>query len=153
MAAKLSRRATEEQNPPPEVRTLVAALVRYFSGEPVEFDGIEIEPAGDPFARRVYEAARRIGWGRTVTYGELAKQIGEAEAAREVGQALARNQLPLIVPCHRVLAAGGRIGGFSAPGGVATKARMLELEGVRVGDTRQGSLFAPGELLPAAPPR
>ncbi len=75
-----------------------------------------------------------FGWGRTTTYGALAKEVGAGrEAARVVGEAMAKNPAPLIIPCHRVLAAGGKIGGFSAPGGSKTKARMLELEGVRLG--------------------
>ena len=74
---------------------------------------------------------RRVGWGQTTTYGALAKEVGVGpEAARDVGQAMAKNPVPLIIPCHRVLAAGGKLGGFSAPGGSATKQRMLELEGV-----------------------
>jgi len=82
---------------------------------------------------RIYAAARRVGWGRTITYGALAKEIGAGpEGAREVGAAMARNPVALIIPCHRVLAAGGKVGGFSAPGGAATKVRMLELEGVRL---------------------
>ena len=76
---------------------------------------------------------RRIGWGRTTTYGALAKDIGAGpEVARDVGTAMAENPVPLIIPCHRVLAAGGKLGGFSAPGGAATKIRMLKLEGVRL---------------------
>ncbi len=89
--------------------------------------------AQQPFIQSVYDAVRGIGWGQTTTYGTLAKQLGAGpEAARDVGQAMARNPVPLIIPCHRVLAAGGRIGGFSAPGGSTAKARMLELEGVRL---------------------
>ena len=85
----------------------------------------------DPFVARVYAAVRRLGWGRTTTYGALARDLGAGpEAARDVGQAMARNPVPLLVPCHRVLAAGGKLGGFSAPGGAATKRRMLALEGV-----------------------
>ncbi len=85
----------------------------------------------DAFFAQAYAAARRLGWGHTTTYGALAKEIGAGpEAARDVGAAMARNPAPLLIPCHRVLAAGGKIGGFSAPGGSATKIRMLELEGV-----------------------
>jgi methylated-DNA-[protein]-cysteine S-methyltransferase len=74
-----------------------------------------------------------VGWGHTTTYGALAKEIGAGrEGARDVGQAMAKNPVPLIIPCHRVLAAGGKIGGFSAPGGAAAKVRMLQLEGIRV---------------------
>jgi methylated-DNA-[protein]-cysteine S-methyltransferase len=79
-----------------------------------------------------YQTARQVGWGRTTTYGALAKELGAGpEAARDVGQAMARNPVALIIPCHRVLAAGGKIGGFSAPGGSGAKIRMLALEGVR----------------------
>jgi methylated-DNA-[protein]-cysteine S-methyltransferase len=81
---------------------------------------------------RIYEEVRRLGWGQTTTYGSIAKALGEGpEVAREVGQAMARNPVPLIIPCHRVLATGGKIGGFSAPGGSEAKARMLALEGVQ----------------------
>jgi methylated-DNA-[protein]-cysteine S-methyltransferase len=81
------------------------------------------------FDRRVYELARTIPPGRTVTYGEIARDLGEEPVrARDVGQALARNPFAPIVPCHRVVAAGGRLGGYSAPGGQATKRRLLELE-------------------------
>jgi methylated-DNA-[protein]-cysteine S-methyltransferase len=101
----------------------------------MDFSGVRVDLAGqDAFFTQIYDALRRVGWGRTTTYGALAKEIGAGrEAARDVGEAMARNPAPLIIPCHRVLAAGGKIGGFSAPGGSKTKARMLELEGVRVG--------------------
>ena len=82
------------------------------------------------FNRRVYELARTIPPGSTMTYGEVARRLGSPGMARAVGQALGRNPYPIVVPCHRVLAADGRMGGFSAPGGVATKRRMLEIEGV-----------------------
>jgi methylated-DNA-[protein]-cysteine S-methyltransferase len=91
------------------------------------------------FHRRVYEASPRIGPGRTCTYAELAQRLGEPGAARAVGQALGANPFAIIVPCHRVLAAGGRSGGFSAPGGVETKLRLLEIERARFGG--QPSLF------------
>ena len=82
---------------------------------------------------RIYAAARRVGWGHTTTYGALAKELdARPEAARDVGQAMARNPVALIIPCHRVLAAGGKVGGFSAPGGSAAKRRMLALEGVHL---------------------
>jgi methylated-DNA-[protein]-cysteine S-methyltransferase len=77
------------------------------------------------------KSTRRVGWGHTTTYGTLAKELGAGpEAARDVGQAMAKNPVALLIPCHRVLAAGGKIGGFSAPGGSAAKIRMLALEGV-----------------------
>jgi methylated-DNA-[protein]-cysteine S-methyltransferase len=83
------------------------------------------------FHARIYRAARKLRRGQTVTYGELAREAGSPLAARAVGQAMAKNPLPLIVPCHRVLAAGGRIGGFTAPGGLGSKRHLLWLEGVQ----------------------
>ena len=85
------------------------------------------------FHRQVYEAARKLGWGETVTYGELARRVGDPAAARAVGHALANNPVAIIVPCHRILAAGNKIGGFSAFGGVGSKERLLTMEGVAVG--------------------
>jgi methylated-DNA-[protein]-cysteine S-methyltransferase len=112
----------------------VAAVKRYFEGEETDFSGFRLDLGEqDPFFERVYAAARHVGWGHTATYGALAMELGVGpEAARDVGQAMARNPVALIIPCHRVLAAGGKVGGFSAPGGSAAKVRMLELEGVRV---------------------
>ncbi len=121
--------------PPPEVAEVIAAAQRYFAGEQIDFTDVRVDlGAQEEFFQRIYEALRRVGWGRTTTYGTLAKELGAGpEAARDVGQAMAHNPVPLIVPCHRVLAAGGKVGGFSAPGGSTAKLRMLELEGVRVG--------------------
>jgi len=86
------------------------------------------------FNRRVYEVARMIAPGTTLTYGAIAKELG-APDARGVGEALGQNPIPIIVPCHRVVAAGRKSGGFSAPGGVATKLRLLAIEGARLDDT------------------
>jgi len=120
--------------PPAEIEAAIAAARRYFEGEETDFSRVELDLRDqDPLFKQIYDAARRIGWGRTTTYGALAKAIGtDPEDARDVGAAMAKNPVPLIIPCHRVLAAGGKIGGFSARGGAATKVRMLELEGVRV---------------------
>ncbi|AHF86539.1 methylated-DNA--protein-cysteine methyltransferase [Rhizobium leguminosarum bv. trifolii WSM1689] len=124
----------EASAPTPAVLETVAAVKRYFQGEETDFSGVELDLAGqDAFFRDIYAAARRVGWGHTTTYGALAKELGvRPEAARDVGQAMAKNPVALIIPCHRVLAAGGKIGGFSAPGGSSSKARMLELEGVNL---------------------
>jgi methylated-DNA-[protein]-cysteine S-methyltransferase len=121
--------------PPQDIAAIVAAAKRYFAGEETDFSHVRVDLTGkDAFFTRVYAALRQVGWGRTTTYGALAKEVGAGrEAARDVGEAMARNPAPLIIPCHRVLAAGGKIGGFSAPGGSTTKMRMLELEGVRAG--------------------
>jgi methylated-DNA-[protein]-cysteine S-methyltransferase len=120
--------------PTQAVAHAVAAVTRYFAGEAMDFAGVAVDlGAQDAFFQQVYDALRRVGWGHTTTYGALAKALGAGpEAARDVGQAMAKNPVPLIIPCHRVLAAGGKIGGFSAPGGAETKRRMLELEGVRI---------------------
>jgi methylated-DNA-[protein]-cysteine S-methyltransferase len=118
--------------PTPEVVEAVAAVKRHFEGEETDFSGFRLDLGGqDPFFEQIYAAARRVGWGQTTTYGTLARELGAGpEAARDVGQAMAKNPVALLIPCHRVLAAGGKIGGFSAPGGSAAKIRMLALEGV-----------------------
>ncbi len=120
--------------PPQDVVEAVAAVTRYFEGQEIDFSKFDIDlTEQDAFVKQIYAAARRIGWGHTTTYGSLAKELGAGpEAARDVGQAMAKNPIPLFIPCHRVLAAGGKVGGFSAPGGSATKIRMLALEGVPV---------------------
>jgi methylated-DNA-[protein]-cysteine S-methyltransferase len=134
--------------PPPDIAGTIAAVKRYFEGETIDFSEVRIDlDAEDAFFKDIYAATRGIGWGRTTTYGALAKQLGAGpEAARDAGQAMARNPVPLIIPCHRVLAAGGKPGGFSAPGGQATKLRMLELEGVRIEVQQSLDLFAPSSL-------
>jgi methylated-DNA-[protein]-cysteine S-methyltransferase len=126
--------AAEPGIPTPEVGEAVAAAQRYFAGEQIDFSGFQVDLDGqDAFFQRIYVATRRLGWGQTTTYGSLAKELGAGpEVARDVGQAMARNPVPLIIPCHRVLAAGGKVGGFSAPGGSVAKANMLRLEGVHV---------------------
>ncbi|HTJ62885.1 MAG TPA: methylated-DNA--[protein]-cysteine S-methyltransferase [Alphaproteobacteria bacterium] len=131
--------------PPPAVAEAIAAIKRYFEGEAVDFSAVPLDLAGqDHFFKQIYDAARRVGWGRTTTYGTLAKELGAGpEGARDVGQAMANNPIGLIIPCHRVLAAGGKLGGFSAPGGANTKLKMLALEGVDLNPPppAQGSLF------------
>ena len=121
--------------PPPWVAALIADIQRYLAGERIDFSAVAVDLVGvDPFRRSLYEAMRSIGFGSTTTYGELARKIGlhEPQAAQEVGQAMGRNPVPIVIPCHRVLAAGGKPGGFSAHGGTATKARLLALEGVHL---------------------
>jgi len=129
--AHLSRRlpAAVPRSPPPPIARVIEWLGALLRGEPAELARIELDLAGVPaFHRRVYAAARAIPIGATCTYGELARSLGAPGAARAVGQALARNPVPLIVPCHRVLGANGRAGGFSASGGAATKLRLLAIE-------------------------
>lgn len=121
--------------PTPEVAHAVTLAQSYFAGHEVDFSGLRLDLNGQGgLFRDIYTALRDIGWGRTTTYGELAKTAGLEgwEAAREVGQAMAKNPVALIIPCHRCLAAGNKVGGFSAPGGEMSKLKMLELEGVRL---------------------
>ena len=126
---------------PAFVQEAVALLVRHLGGEPQDLDGIPLDMRGLPdFHRQAYEAARRVKPGCTIGYGELAAALGAQGAARAVGQAMARNPFVVVVPCHRVLAAGRRPGGFSAPGGLDTKARLLALEGAAL-PPRQLSLL------------
>ena len=133
-----ARRKTRPGAPTPEVAEAVAAVRRYFEGKKTDFSRFKLDLGEqDPFFERVYAAARRVGWGRTTTYGALAKELGAGpEAARDVGQAMAKNPVALMIPCHRVLAAGGKVGGFSAPGGSGAKIRMLALEGVHIEPAR-----------------
>ena len=134
----LLRRAPPGAEPitaPPHIVEAVDKAQRYFAGERIDFSDATLDLGReDDLYREIYAAARRVGYGETTTYGALAKAIGRTdwEAARDVGQAMAKNPVALIIPCHRVLAAGGKIGGFSAPGGADTKAKMLELEGVHL---------------------
>ena len=123
-------------SPPPQVQAVIDDALRYFAGERVDFAQVPVDLGRQaPFFERVYTAVRALGWGETATYGAIAKLLDAGpEFARDVGQAMAANPVPLIVPCHRVTAANGRIGGFSAPGGSLSKARMLEIEGVEVRD-------------------
>jgi len=130
--------------PPAPVRAATGLLERYFAGATVDFSGVALDLTGtSPFHRKIYGAARALAWGETATYGELARQAGSPGAGRAVGQAMGRNPVPIIIPCHRVLAAGGKIGGFSAHGGTLTKQRLLALEGVYLG---HGSPGLPGLL-------
>ena len=122
---------SREDDAPASVRDAIAAMVALLDGDraqnlrEVELD----ERALDDFSRSVYASARAVGPGQTTTYGEIARTIGAPHAARAVGAALAGNPFVIVVPCHRVLAADGSLHGFSAPGGIETKRRMLELEG------------------------
>jgi methylated-DNA-[protein]-cysteine S-methyltransferase len=120
----------EEAEPPAAVRAVMDDVVRLLDGEQPDLTTVELDMAGVPeFNRKVYAIARTIPPGKTLTYGEIAHRIGMPGSAQAVGQAMGHNPFAPIVPCHRVLAAGGKDGGFSANGGVATKRRMLVIEG------------------------
>jgi O-6-methylguanine DNA methyltransferase len=122
--------ASGPSSPPSEVAVVIKRVCMHFEGQPQDFQDIPIDLNGvGSFARQVYQAARRIPIGQTMTYGELAKAARRPGAARAVGQALGKNPIALIIPCHRILAAGGKAGGFSAFGGKTTKAKMLAIEG------------------------
>jgi methylated-DNA-[protein]-cysteine S-methyltransferase len=115
---------------PPFVRAAIEGIVAVMAGEAQDLHEIPLDERGiDDWRRTVYAATREIRPGTTRSYGEVARAIGRPDAARDVGAALARNPYPVIVPCHRVVAANGALTGFSAPGGLATKRRMLQLEG------------------------
>ncbi|MGH6836770.1 MAG: methylated-DNA--[protein]-cysteine S-methyltransferase [Methylocella sp.] len=119
-----------EVTPPSEAFRAQDALAAHLRGEPSDLSSVRLDmDLVPPFHRRVYAAARGIPLGATMTYGALAATAGAAGSARAVGQALARNPFAIIVPCHRVVAAGAKIGGFSANGGVLTKSRLLAIEG------------------------
>src|SRR5919109_4448198 len=129
-------------SPPPAIVQAIAEIQRHLAGLRTDFSSVSLDLTDvSPFHRRVYEAARGVGWGETASYGELARRAGCPEAARAVGQALSRNPIAIIIPCHRIVARGHRAGGFSAYGGTSTKLRLLALEGVRFGS---GTPFGPG---------
>jgi methylated-DNA-[protein]-cysteine S-methyltransferase len=114
---------------PSWVRDAIDRMRMHLNGDPQDLSGVRLDLARvAPFTARVYEAARLVPAGRTVSYGELAHGAGSPGAARAVGRAMATNPFPIVVPCHRVLAAGGKPGGFSAFGGVTTKDRLLAIE-------------------------
>jgi methylated-DNA-[protein]-cysteine S-methyltransferase len=135
--ARIERRlpTAAETTPPPKVAEAMARIAGLLETGRVNLADIDLDMDGiEGFERQVLEAARGIAPGATLTYGELAVRAGSPGAAREVGQAMARNRFPIVVPCHRVLAAGGGFGGFSAPGGLESKARLLTIERAAIGD-------------------
>ena len=124
-----------ELAPTPAIRQTIDGIVALLGGETIDLGDTVLDFEGVPaFEARVYAVARAIPRGRTLTYGQIAAAIGEPGAARAVGAAMGRNPFPIIVPCHRVLGADGKLGGFSAHGGGATKIRLLGIERARVGE-------------------
>ncbi|HMP02310.1 MAG TPA: methylated-DNA--[protein]-cysteine S-methyltransferase [Gemmatales bacterium] len=123
----------------------LAALQRYLDGAPVDLATIPIDLSSQPpFRRRVQEACRRIAFGRTQTYADLARQVRAPGAARAVGSAMSHNPVPLLVPCHRVVRADGGLGGFSGPGGVSLKADLLRMERGSGGEAVRAPRLASG---------
>jgi methylated-DNA-[protein]-cysteine S-methyltransferase len=128
-------------SPPPTVQEAIDRMTALLDGVPDDLHDIEVDLGGaSAFAQQVWQLTRAVRPGETTTYGEIATQLGMPHVAREVGQALGRNPVPLIVPCHRVLGAGGKLVGFSAPGGVETKLKILAIEGAAAPDG-QTALF------------
>jgi methylated-DNA-[protein]-cysteine S-methyltransferase len=132
--ARMRRRfpGAPEAPPPPSVQRAIEGIVQLLQGDAIDLAAVALDMAGVPsFDRRVYEVARTIPTGATLSYGDIATRLSAPGEARAVGQALGQNPFPLVVPCHRVLGAGGKVGGFSANGGIATKLRLLSIEGAR----------------------
>jgi len=130
--ARLLRRLPDasEATPPDDVQRVIAEVTRLLAGEPVDLGWVQLDDATVPeLHRQIYAVARAIPRGSTLTYGEIARRLGDVALARKVGEALGQNPFPIVVPCHRVLAAGGRTGGFSARGGTETKMQLLRIEG------------------------
>lgn len=133
MRGRLLRRypGAREAAPPKAVGRAIEDIIALIAGEPRDLSDVSLDLSGVPeFNRRVYAVARTVKPGTTLTYGAIAAQLGEPDA-RGIGEAMGQNPCPIIVPCHRVVAAGGKTGGFSAPGGAATKRRLLAIEGAR----------------------
>lgn len=152
--ARMHRRClgAEEASPPPLVQDAIVRICALLQGARDDLADLPLDMHGvPPFHQKVYAMARAIPPGRTRTYGEVAQALGEPGAARAVGQALGHNPFAPVVPCHRVLAAGSRSGGFSADGGVATKLRMLQIEGARFGG--EPGLFDDAPATQASPSR
>lgn len=126
-----------EAEPPAACAAVIDGVVALMAGEKRDLSDAPLDlSATPPFHQRVYVVVRGIPPGETMTYGEVARALGAGpEAARAVGEAMGRNPIPILMPCHRVLGANGKPGGFSAPGGVETKLKMLQIEGARVGET------------------
>jgi methylated-DNA-[protein]-cysteine S-methyltransferase len=125
-----------ESQPPAAVQAAIDGIVELLAGKPNDLRDVVLDLDDVPeFNRGVYDIARAIPPGKTLTYGDIAKRLGGVELSRDVGQALGHNPCPIVVPCHRVLAAGDKPGGFSANGGVVTKLKMLEIEGAVVNYT------------------
>lgn len=134
MRERLARNGAVPGQPDRAIAALMDRIEDYADGEAVDFSGTGLDLSGVPkFHRRAYDLLLRVGWGHTLTYGELARKLGDVGLSRAVGQAMGANPVPLIIPCHRVLASNGKPGGFSAPGGALSKMKMLALEGVEVG--------------------
>lgn len=120
----------EEHVPPPDIQAVIDRVLALLAGERIDLSDVPLDFGESPeFHQRAYAVARTVPPGQTITYGEIARRLGVPQESREVGQAMGRNPIAIIMPCHRVLGADGKMGGFSATGGVAIKRRILEIEG------------------------
>ncbi|MDG2520987.1 methylated-DNA--[protein]-cysteine S-methyltransferase [Caulobacter segnis] len=132
----------EEVAPPPRIQAVIDDIVRLMRGEKVDLSAAPLDMSDVPeFHRRIYAVAMRIQPGQIRTYGDIARDLGDITLSRAVGQAMGANPFPIVMPCHRVMAAGGKLGGFSAPGGSNTKLKMLVIEGGKPDAGPQGDLF------------
>lgn len=122
----------QEVAPPHDIQIVIDGMRALLNGERCDLKDVPIDDEGVPeFNRRVYAIVRKVPPGQTITYGEIAERLGDRTLSRAVGQAMGENRCPIVMPCHRVLAASGKTGGFSAPGGVATKLKLLTIEGAQ----------------------
>ena len=150
---RLRRRVSgvREGAPPAGVREAIRGVTALLAGARIDLSAVTLDYRDtNAFDRSVYEVTRMIRAGETLTYGEIAARLGDPGQARPVGQALGRNSWPIIIPCHRVTAAGGKMGGFSARGGVATKLRLLAIESAHAADSLP--LFASRPATPSIGP-
>jgi len=134
--ARMQRRFPEAQEMPPrpDVQHAIDGIAALLRGEKRDLRDVVIDDSEiPPFNKRVYAIARTIPPGKTMTYGEIAERLGDPLLARDVGQAMGENPTAIVMPCHRVVAAGGKTGGFSANGGVMTKLQLLNIEGAQPG--------------------
>lgn len=131
---RINRSGAQSGEPPRAIETLINRIEDYAEGSAMDFSDVALDLAGvSDFNRRAYDLLIAVPWGATTTYGAMARQLGDVGLSRAVGAAMGANPIPLVIPCHRVLASDGKPGGFSAPGGAEAKVRMLALEGVSVG--------------------
>jgi methylated-DNA-[protein]-cysteine S-methyltransferase len=143
---RITRRwpGAEEQSLPPAMQAVIDRVLRLLTGEKIDLSDVSLDFGEAPdFHQKAYAIARTIPPGQTMTYGEIARRLGQPHESREVGQAMGKNPIAIIMPCHRVLGADGKMGGFSATGGVNTKRRILEIEGA--------SALGAGPLFEALP--
>ncbi|KFL30859.1 hypothetical protein JP75_12785 [Devosia riboflavina] len=134
IAERMAKLGAKPAEPDRAMAAVLDQVEDYADGQQVDFSAVRLDLTGVPdFHRRCYDILLTIGWGKTTTYGDMARKLGDVGLSRAVGQAMGANPIPLIIPCHRVLAAGNGAGGFSAPGGTSSKRAMLALEGVSMG--------------------